>query len=73
MYRENLGSKLKAARIKHGFTQAEVSDLTNIKQSQISKIENGTQEPNIETLGILIDFYEVSADWIIGTGIKKRE
>lgn len=72
MYRENLGSKLKAARNKTGFTQSEVAEMTDIKQSQISKIENGTQEPNIETLGILIDFYEVSADWILGTGIKKK-
>ncbi len=71
MYKENFKNKLKHARIQAGYTQQQVSDLTGIERTVISKIENGKQEPNIETLGILADFYEVSADWILGTGIKK--
>lgn len=72
MYREQLGVKLKAAREKAGYTQNQVADILQVKQSQLSKIENGMQEPNIETLGTLIDFYEVNADWILGTGIKRN-
>ncbi len=72
MYREGLGKRLKAARKKAGYTQQEITQQINIKQSQLSKIENNQIEPNIELLGELIDFYEVSADWIIGTGIKKQ-
>lgn len=73
MYKENVGNKLKKARDKAGYTQQQVADLTNIKQPQLSKIENGTQEPDMEILGELCDFYEVSADWILGTGINKKE
>lgn len=72
MYKENVGNKLKKARELAGYTQQQVADNTNIKQPQLSKIENGTQEPDMETLGELCDFYVVSADWILGTGIKKE-
>lgn len=71
MYKEQLGAKLRKARQNAGYTQTQVTDLMRITQSQLSKIENGQLEPNIELLGSLIDFYEVSADWILGTGIKK--
>lgn len=71
MYKEQIGEKLKAARERAGYTQMQISDITKIQQSKLSKIEKGTQEPDIETLGILIDFYEVSADWLLGTGIRK--
>lgn len=71
MYKEELGERLKSARERAGYTQNQVEAITGIKQSKISKIEIGLQEPNIETLGKLIDFYEISADWILGTGIKK--
>ena len=71
MYRETLPQKLKKARIEAGYTQQQVAKITGISQAIISNIENGNREPSIENLGILIDFYEVSADWILGTGIKK--
>ena len=73
MYREQLGEKLRKARENAGYTQLQTVQNLNINQSQLSKIESGAIEPNIETLGSLIDFYEVSADWVLGTGIKKRE
>lgn len=72
MYKETLGSKLKTARLKAGYTQEQITIETGLTQSQLSKIENNKLEPNIKTLGILIDFYEVSADWVLGTGITRR-
>lgn len=71
MYTEIFQMKIKEARKNSGYTQQQVEDNTGISRNTISRIENGTREPNIETLGKLIDFYEVSADWILGTGIKK--
>lgn len=72
MYKEQLGDKLKSARERAGYTQTQVSDILNIPQNKISKLENNIIEPNIETLGRLIDFYEISADWLLGTGITKK-
>lgn len=65
MYKEQLGEKLKKARQNAGYTQTQVTNLIHITQSQLSKIENGQIEPNIELLGNLIDFYKISADWIL--------
>lgn len=71
MYKETFPQKIKKARLDAGYTQVQVADITGIAQSIISNIENGNREPSLETLGTLIDFYEVSADWILGTGKKK--
>lgn len=72
MYRENFPERIKKARLEAGYTQMQVSDATGISQSIIAYIETGKREPSLENLAILIDFYEVSADWILGTGMKKR-
>ncbi len=72
MYREIFKEKLKKARQETGYTQRDVAAMTGIKQSTIASYETGRTEPDIENLGILADFYQVSADWLIGTGIKKE-
>lgn len=72
MYIEAFPSKLKKARSNTGFTQREVAKEINISQSVLARYETGKLEPNIETLGILADFYEVSTDWLLGTKGGKR-
>ena len=67
MYVETFAKKLKKARENTGFTQREVSADTGIKQSTLANYETGRTQPDIETLGILADFYKVSIDWLIGT------
>lgn len=72
MYKEMFAQKLQKARKEKEFTQKDVQEITGILQGTISKYEKGTLEPNIENLGILIDLYDISADWLIGTGIKNK-
>ncbi len=72
MYRETIPVKLKEARKQAGYTQKQIADILKIPQNTISRYETGEREPDFETLGKLIDFYEVSADWILGTGKTKR-
>lgn len=71
MYKENFKEKIKKARLDAGYTQKQVADATGISQSIIAYMETGKREPSLENMGILIDFYEVSADWVLGTGKKK--
>ena len=71
MYAEHFVEKIKLARAEAGYTQQQVSDATGISRNVICRIENGTRQPDLEKLGKLIDFYEVSADWILGTGKRK--
>lgn len=72
MYVESFPSKLKKARESTGFTQREVAQETGITQSVLARYETGKLEPNIETLGILADFYGVSVDWLLGTAGNQK-
>ena len=72
MYRECMAKRFKEIRLQKGYTQKEIERETGITQPILARIEKGEREPSIENLGILIDFYEVSANWILGTG-KKTE
>lgn len=69
MYAEIFPSRLKKGRESTGFTQREVSRETGIPQSTIANYETGRTQPDIENLGILIDFYNIDANWLLG--IKK--
>lgn len=67
MYVESFASKLKKARTDTGFTQREIAKEVNIPQSTIANWELGRTQPDIESIGILADFYGVSVDWLFGT------
>ena len=67
MYYESFPSKLKKAREMTGFTQRDIEREIKIKQSTLAGYELGRTQPDIETMGILADFYGVSMDWLIGT------
>lgn len=72
MYAKIFKERIKKAREEIGYKQKEVSEKTGIDRSKLSKLETGIQEPNLDQLGILAEFYEVSTDWLIGIG-KKRD
>ena len=67
MYKETFGQKLKQARKETGYTLKEIQEFLKIPYSTLSRYETGVREPDIETLGKLIDFYEINADWLLGT------
>ena len=66
MYKETFTVRIKSIREELGLSQTKVSVETGIHQSFISKYENGALEPNIEQLGILANYYQVSIDWLLG-------
>lgn len=66
MYKEVFQIRIKAIREELGLSQIKVSADTGIHQSYLSKYENGQLEPNLEQLGQLANYYEVSIDWLLG-------
>ena len=66
MFKENFIRNLKRAREGAYMTQQYVSDILCISRTNITKYENGTLEPNIETIGRLAELYDVSIDWLFG-------
>lgn len=74
MYIETFANKLKKARNDTGLTQREVAEELKISKSTIASYETGRTQPDIEMLGTLADFYNVSVDWLLGTkGNNKKE
>lgn len=67
MYSETFSQKLVQARKDAGYTQNTVAELIGIKRSTLAGYEIGRTQPDIETLGKLADFYNVSIDWLVGT------
>jgi len=72
MYKEIFNLRLKKIREKRGFTQEKIANETGITRSVLSRYETGALEPNIETLGILADFYGVDLNWLLGTKGEQR-
>ena len=73
MYKEVFGLRMAARREELGLTQGGVAVDTEIGQSKISKYENGNLEPNLETLGKLANYYQVSIDWLLGNPHNGKE
>lgn len=57
---------LKNLRIKNNLTQKELAEKIGTKQRTYCTYENGTREPNIETLKKIANFYNVSIDYLVG-------
>ncbi len=61
-YRE----RMRALREDHDLSQAEVGQLLNKSQQGYSHIENGKAELKIDDLVKLCEFYNVTADYLVG-------
>ncbi len=66
------GFELKSQREKAGYSQMELSKLTGISQSSISRWEENKRTPSIENCVQLADFYGISVDELIGHEVKKN-
>ncbi len=62
------GSRLKALRVKSGFTQAQLADKLNISPSTVGMYEQGRREPDNDTLTKICRELKVSVDYLLGTG-----
>lgn len=69
----SLGERLKRARERKGLSQTEVYRRTNINNKTLSRYEKNGSEPDSETLKILAELYDVSADFLLGLDEDKKE
>ena len=58
--------KLQALRKEKGLLQKEAADEMNISRTAYSNYEQGIRQPSFDVLKIICDFYDVSADYLIG-------
>ena len=63
---ENFGEKLKELRAEKGLTQKQLAEQIDSAQSAIYYWESNKQEPTISALKKLCQFFNVSADYLLG-------
>ena len=61
-----LHERIKEQRIEKGYTLKYVAEQLNLTIRSICRYESGEREPSIDMLKKLCDFYDVSADYLIG-------
>lgn len=61
-----LSERLKEQRNEKGYTLKYVAEQLNVTIRSICRYESGEREPSIDMLKKLCDFYDVSADYLIG-------
>ena len=66
MTKEEIGEKLKAARISCGMTQQEVANKIGRKQPIIGHWETGYSQPDANTLFMLCDIFGTTVDEVFG-------
>ena len=66
---KNIGTRIKAIRERElpegKFTQAQFSELMEIKQEALSRIENGSQVADVKLCHNLAEKFNISTDWLI--------
>lgn len=58
--------KLKELRMEKNLSQTELAQKLNVSQRSVSHWEIGSRQPDFETLELLANFFEVSADYLLG-------
>ena len=65
--------RLKDVREDRDYTQAEIGKILNKSQQGYNHIEAGRAELKIEDLKLLFNFYNLSADYLIGLSDKEMK
>lgn len=61
-----MDNRIKDLRLEKGLTQKQVAEQLNITTRAYSYYETGTREPSFDVLRRICDFFDVTADYIIG-------
>lgn len=62
---ENLGSKLKAARVNNNLSRSQVAELIGVSVSMVGLYESNTRLPSLSALVKLAAHYKVSIDYLL--------
>ena len=64
------GSRLRALRLQHNFTQEDLAQKIGVSKSIISAYENDFRRPSFETLVKLARVFQVTTDYLLGVEQK---
>lgn len=69
---EKLGNKLKEIRIRKGYSQEELADLSNVSLRTIQRIEQNQNEPRVNTLHLICNALNVNIEDILDYGKEEK-
>lgn len=62
-----IGNRINYLRFLQGdITLSELADSIGVSRQTISKLESGASKPNLDTLELVADYFDVSMDYILG-------
>lgn len=61
----NIGLRLKNLRLEFGFTQKQIADYLDFKQSQIAKLENNERKLKMSSVDKLCNLYGCAPEYIL--------
>lgn len=64
---------LRALRLEKKMSQKQLADAVAVSQQSINKYENHSVEPDIKTLILLAEYFNVSVDYLIGHSDIRRK
>ncbi len=73
MQAENIGPRLREARLKRGMSLRSVAQELGVSASLISQVETGKTQPSVSTLWALVTHLGVSIDDLLGTSQPTTE
>lgn len=60
------GKKLKELRLEKGISQRALGEKLDVCNQTISFWESGAREPDLNTVAEIAEFFDVSADYLLG-------
>lgn len=69
---QNLGEKLKSARVNNNLSRNQVAELIGVSVSMIGHYETGERVPSVEILLKLASQYKVSVDYLLGNATNSN-
>jgi len=64
--------RLKQIRVERGYTQKDIAEILNVTREMYSLYERELIDPRAKTILTLSLFYDLSADYILGTSNKSE-
>ena len=68
-----ISEQLIKVRKRHNLTMKEIAEALGVSLSAYQKYENGTRDVSTKTLSKLADFYNVTADYLLGRDTSEPE
>ncbi len=66
MLKEEVGKRMKEARIQSGLTQQQIADKLGVAQPVYQRFEKGIFECSYEQIVMICDVLDVTADYLLG-------